>query len=389
VAAVSPSFALGATGLSLSAKALRTAVTALLIPDPTNPLGVRSGILAGPTGSNGELTVSGGAVTVRPFRAVIQGTHTADQGGYVFVNDADANLPHPAQHASQHRRSQIVARVYDSQAAGVPSSPATDRFTLEVIDGPLSATAPGPLPDLTGVANALPIGEVVIPPTGQPVTVTAYTAARGAGPRGAAMRAATFADLAALPKVDGWTAAVEATGRVMRYSGTLGRWEYASGPWYPWTPVFASAGGGNLTFGSGAQVAGRYAVVDGRLRYDVSIYCGTNPYGGIGTITMLLPASAVNASAPARGSGTVSLYVSGATGLFVGTCIAAAGTNVLELWFPKNYQDNTHDRFRNATGSAVAGSGVPLIAGTYPLVTGSHLRLTGEHELATWAAPAA
>jgi hypothetical protein len=172
VAVLSPPYALGAAGQVLSGKLLRHALGCTWRPS-TAALGGVSAVVQGPAGSQMELTlVNATTLRVNPGVAVIQGTQSADQGQYEVVNDAQVTFTLTGQHASQYRRSLVVVQVNDSQAAGVASSATTDRAQLVVIDGALSATAPGALPPLP--ANSVALGEVAIPPTGQTVTLTPY-----------------------------------------------------------------------------------------------------------------------------------------------------------------------------------------------------------------------
>lgn len=163
---------LGSAGKVTPARVIRLALGAGWRPSGA-ALGAVSGVLHGPPGSMMELTlVNPTTVGVNPGVAVVQGTLSASQGQYELTNDAYATLTVTGQHASQYRRSLVVIRVDDAQAAGVASSATTDRPQLTTIDGALSATAPGALPALP--ANTLALGEVGIPPVGQAVTLTGY-----------------------------------------------------------------------------------------------------------------------------------------------------------------------------------------------------------------------
>lgn len=169
---LSPPFALGAAGQPLSGKLLRLSLGATFLPGA----GVTavSGVLAGPANTMGEVTLPSNAVTrVQAFRAVIQSTQDATAGQYVVPNDAQIDLANPAQDATQYRRALIVVGVADSQVAGVASTAATDRGFLEVQGGALASTALGAaLP--AAPPNSLLLGELLIPPAGQAVTLTPY-----------------------------------------------------------------------------------------------------------------------------------------------------------------------------------------------------------------------
>lgn len=137
-------------------------------------LGATSGMLHGPAGTMGELTlVSDALLRVAPFVAVIQGTHNAAQGQYVVPNTEQRDLAVPGKDAAQYRRALIVTRVADSVEAGVASSATTDGAWLEIVSGTLHASTPV-LP--TAPANAVVMGELYLPSaaSGQPVGITPY-----------------------------------------------------------------------------------------------------------------------------------------------------------------------------------------------------------------------
>jgi hypothetical protein len=167
---------LGAAGQVLSGRLQRLALGAAW--RPATGVQVVSGILAGPANTQGELSLAGGVLTVQPFRAVIQSALDATAGSYLIPNDAPASFTLTAQHASQYRRSLVVVRVDDSQVSGVASTATTDRGVLEVLDGALAASqAATVLP--TPAGSWLALGEILIPPTGQTVTLTPYNPRTG------------------------------------------------------------------------------------------------------------------------------------------------------------------------------------------------------------------
>jgi hypothetical protein len=121
----------------------------------------------------GELSLAGGNITVKPFRAVVQCSLDAAAGQYLVVNDADAVFATTAQHATQFRKGLVVIDVDDSQVNGVASSATTDRARLYLLDGALAATSgAAALPALPD--SSLALGEYLIPPTGQAITITPY-----------------------------------------------------------------------------------------------------------------------------------------------------------------------------------------------------------------------
>jgi hypothetical protein len=167
---------LGAAGQVLSGRLQRLALGAAW--RPAAGVQVVSGVLAGPPNTQGELSLAGNVLTVQPFRAVLQSSLDATAGSYLVPNDAPVSFTMTAQHASQFRRALVVVRVDDSQVSGVASTATTDRAVLEVLDGGLAASA-GATVLPTPAGSWLALGEVLIPPVGQTVTVTPYNPRTG------------------------------------------------------------------------------------------------------------------------------------------------------------------------------------------------------------------
>lgn len=165
-------FLLGTAGQQVTSRNVRLSLGASWRPSSA-VLGGLSGVAYGPAGSMGELTlVNPTTLNVNPFVAIIQGTHSSVQGQYHVPNDTVRAMAVTAQHASQYRRALVCVTVDDAEAAGVASTALTDRARLHIVDGALSAVAPGALPAVP--SNTLLLGEVAIPPTGQVVTITPY-----------------------------------------------------------------------------------------------------------------------------------------------------------------------------------------------------------------------
>jgi hypothetical protein len=172
-----PRSLLGAAGQVMSGRLLRLSLGAAFRPATSR----RAPRLRGPRRAaqhDGELTLpSNTQLTVQPFRAVIQNTQDATAGAYVDPNDAAGHpLAVTAQDATQFRRAWWWY-VDDSQVAGVASTATTDRAVLEILDGALAASAGAaalPAPD-----NVAGLGEVLIPPVGQTVTLTPYNPRTG------------------------------------------------------------------------------------------------------------------------------------------------------------------------------------------------------------------
>jgi hypothetical protein len=188
-------FSLGAAGQVMPGRLLRHTVGGLLRPAAAG-LQVVSGCLAGPANTQGELAlVSNTQLTVQPFRAVVQNSQDLTAGAYLvpsetvqtFTAGGAAGQTIPAQDASQFRRALVTLHVDDAQVAGSGGNAST----LEVLPGALAATAGAAVLPATP-ANALNLGELLIPPTGQTVTLTPYNP-RELMPRCTARRSTTLA----------------------------------------------------------------------------------------------------------------------------------------------------------------------------------------------------
>lgn len=177
-AALGNPFALGATGVQTTARYDRLALGASFRPG-TAALAAVSGVLVGPAGTMGDLTLlSDTLLRTDPFLAVVQGTHNTQQGQYLVPNVTQRDLAVPAKDASLFRKALVRVRVADSLEAGVASSASTDGAWLEVVSGDLAASNPA-LPAVG--PNALALGELSIPSSGsgQPVTLTRYNPRTG------------------------------------------------------------------------------------------------------------------------------------------------------------------------------------------------------------------
>lgn len=166
-------YALGATDVVTTTRTDRLSLGATFRP-ASAALAAVSGFLAGPGGTQGELTLLTDALLrVNPFTAVVQGTRSRVQGQYVVTSGQQVDLAVPAKDASQARRALIVVRVGDSLEAGVASSPTTDGAWLEIVPGSLAASNPV-LPSTP--PDSFAAGELTIPSaaSGQPVTLTRY-----------------------------------------------------------------------------------------------------------------------------------------------------------------------------------------------------------------------
>lgn len=226
-------YLLGAAGQVASGKLLRLALGAAF--RPSTGVAVVSGILAGPANTQGELTLlSNTQLTVQPFRAVIQNTTDTTAGQYLVPNDAAATLGaaqgFPAQDAAQFRRAYVLTYVDDAQVTGSGANQAY----LTIIGGPLAATA-GAATFPAVPNNALLLGELLIPPTGQTVTLTPYNPRTVV--RGQSLSVANAAARLAIPTAqlyDGFSVIDSDTGRRWRWwpggNSGAGKWTFTDGP---------------------------------------------------------------------------------------------------------------------------------------------------------------
>jgi hypothetical protein len=182
VALRSPALYMGNPAVNHTAQNDRLLLAGLLRPEAgetaaNRPLAGISGVLAGPDGTMGEVTLlSNTQFTVNPARWFVQSTESPLGGMYEVTNDAVETLTTlPAQDASQSRRCYFGVWVIDSFTAGSGD----DLPHWGLIQGALAASNPA-LPLASQLpANFLALGEFLIPPTGQAVTWTAYNVRTG------------------------------------------------------------------------------------------------------------------------------------------------------------------------------------------------------------------
>lgn len=176
----SPALWMGDPAVQHPAENDRLLLSALLRPDPAStaanrPLAALSGVLHGPAGTMGEVTLlSNAQFNVNPARWAIQAA-SASGGHYIATNDGVTTLGITAQDATQYRKSYFGVWVQDKFVAGAGDN--SPHWGL--IDGALAAANPqlpgaGLLP-----ANWLALGEFLIPPVGQAVTYTPYDVRTG------------------------------------------------------------------------------------------------------------------------------------------------------------------------------------------------------------------
>lgn len=166
-----PSFLQGITDPDAghSAQNDRLTLGALFVPG-VDPLSARSGILAGPPGGVGAVTlVSDTVVRTDPFRAVLQGTRNAVQGQYVVINDAALDRPITAQEAGVQRLDLVAIVVRDASYA--PDT-ANNADVIVVRGDPVVTDPVAPALDGPDLGNFLVLGTLTVPPPGTPVTFT-------------------------------------------------------------------------------------------------------------------------------------------------------------------------------------------------------------------------
>jgi hypothetical protein len=346
-----------------------------------------SGCVAGPPGTMGELTLnSNTSLTVNPFRAVVQNTQDATAGPYLVPNDAAVTFTTggspalPAQDATQFRRAYVVVHVDDAQVAG--SGP--NQTYLEVISGALAATAVAAAYPAVPV-NALLLGELLFPPTGQAVTLTPYnprTTSRGG-------------ILPVLTEASYWNQATGAVvtagthgGQAVYFLDTkaLGLWDAAAAVWRLWdsveqsfTPTLSTAGG-TPGVGNGTLV-GWYKRMGKECWIHIWFVVGTTTNGGTGVVQFNLPAGLAGAAVGANGE----LYIGAKLYTTSTNWVGVAGINSTAVLpsFPVSNSRSDVAQLASATSGGVAGTGTPTIAGQYTLNSGnSNLSISGIYKLA-------
>lgn len=169
-----PAMLMDTAGATVSSQAVRHALGAAFRPATGAGQKYRSGVLAGPDQSQGEVALTSQTnLRVRPFLAVVQGSQTADQGPFVVPNLIDRNFTPPAKDATQTRRCLVSVRVDDTGVAGTATA------YLELLVGALAPSAPA-LPSLP--ANAVALGEMTVAAgagTSTAIWYSTLTVARG------------------------------------------------------------------------------------------------------------------------------------------------------------------------------------------------------------------
>lgn len=373
---LSPPYVLGAAGQVIPGRTLRTSLGAVFMPGAG--VAAVAGVLAGPANTMGELALpSPTQLTVQPFRAVVQNTEDLTAGQYVVTNDAAVTLAVTAQAATQFRRSLIVIEVNDSQTAGVASSATTDRVRLHILDGALAASSEAAA--LPGVlANSLALGELLIPPTGQTVTLSPYRPRTTI--RGGVLPLPTEAAVLALPTArlwPGFRAFAEDTAAEAVWDGA--GWAWYDTRWQTYTPTVSVTNAppfAEITYGSATRI-GRYRRAGRQVHLNVMFRLGTGTsYAGlngpirIGYPTNLMPSAANN---PQAGIGNASgaAFVAHAGGSAVGAVYHEQyNTDPATFRMYFLYPTNT---------AALAGGSSP----TWNLTTaGNYVQFTTSYEIA-------
>lgn len=364
---------LGAAGQVLSGRLQRLALGAAW--RPAAGVQVVSGVLAGPPNTQGELSLAGNVLTVQPFRAVLQSSLDATAGSYLVPNDAPVSFTMTAQHASQFRRALVVVRVDDSQVSGVASTATTDRAVLEVLDGGLAASA-GATVLPTPAGSWLALGEVLIPPVGQTVTVTPYnprTTTRGG-------ILPVLADGSTITGHDGAAGAFDGQYRHHPAEG-LQAWSAArtawDGGWTAYTPVW-TANNGTPVLGNGT-LTGRYRRIGRHVELRIFLSWGSTTNGATGFYTFSLPF-------PAAASGVETIlaakYNVATFGNLQGFGLIAAAATVVTPYAPTSNTNLTQNAAQNRDATVVAGTGYPRVPSADPFVTGANIALAGSYECA-------
>jgi hypothetical protein len=371
-------YALGAAGQVIPGSTLRHAIAGAFRSSGVG-LQALSGILAGPVNTNGELALpSNTQLTVQPFRAIIQNTQDATAGAYVvpsptvqtFTAGAAAGQNIPAQDASQFRRALVVVHVDDAQVAGSGGNAGT----LEVLPGPLAATAGAAILPPTPV-NALNLGELLIPPVGQTVTLTPYNPRTTT--RGGILHVLTEAAANALASANlspGSAFYAQDTGAFGLYDAAANKIIWYDTRWQTYTPAIKI--GNNTTWTQGNSVViGRYFRKGREVMIRVSILLGStaNFNSAASFVCVTAPTAAVPAASIATdGSsiptiGTAEVINGGiAWGLVVVSETAALATRTFTFY---------------PYGSATALSSAAGAGGSWNLwAAGQIIRFTAQYE---------
>jgi hypothetical protein len=358
--------ALGASGQVLPGRTLRNTSGAPYLSGPG--VTALSGVLVGPPGSMGELSLTGGVITVQPFKAVIQCSQDATAGQFIVTNDTAAPLTAlTAQNATQYRRGLVVIDVDDSQVAGVASSPTTDRVRMYPLDGTLAASAgAATLPALPD--NSLALGEYLIPPTGQTVTLTPYVARTGL--RGGELSMPTEAAAGALAATLGIPGAAfyaEDTKARGVWDTAAARVVWSDTQWQTYVPTIF-AGTTEITYGATSERSGRYFRRGRNIALQVHYKAATGASWAAGLLHVDYPAGLRPATPP-----YASMIQLGGVGRVVGS---ATG----EVFVANEY--NATPAARRMILLTAADAVVGMSTGALPLTAVGHL-FTYRHDYET------
>lgn len=347
---------------TLTSRVLRQALGALFRPTAT-PLVAAQGALAGPAGTQGELTLLTDLLCrVNPGVFVINGTHNAKQGQYIVPNDELVDLAVPAKDAAQSRRAYIAVRVADSTEAGLAPGPATDiPGVVEVQSGALAAANPA-LPAVT--ANTLYLGELTIPSTasGLPVTITKYETRTVL--RGQRLPVATEAAALALPAASLWPGFEVFTDDTRARGVWTGTgWVWYDTQWQTYVPRIAHGSVAGYWTPGNSAIFGRFWRNGRQVNVEGDITLGsTAAFGGTPTSNMYITLPA--ACYPAQWT---------AQTIPMGVCWIANGASVFGYVAQLPSVGVPADRrlvFYNTTAAAVTGSASG--AGTWTIYSAGH-----------------
>lgn len=376
MAVLSPPFLLGAAGQVMSGRLGRLALGASFLPGATGVLSV-SGALIGPAGTQGELSLAGGNITVKPFRAVVQCSLDATAGQYLVVNDADAVFATTAQHATQFRKGLVVIDVDDSQVNGVASSATTDRARMYLLDGALAATSgAAALPALPD--SSLALGEYLIPPTGQTITITPYNPRTTT--RGGRLPVATEAAVLALSTSalwPGFEVYAEDTKATAVWNGT--RWLFTDTVTRTYTPTM-TANGVATVIGNGA-LTGRYRRIGELSWLRINLVVGSTSNLGNGAFLFALPVQAAGAAVSASEQVIhAKAFTAAGNALGYGLTVGQAS---IAVSMPASVAAGGATDMRPMQNAAVGqggGTGVPVAAGQFTMQANHNMVIEGTYE---------
>lgn len=329
---------------------------------PSSGLG---GLFVASTGTNGAPAVTiGGGCCVIP-----DGT----QYGFVALWPTGGSITLDTPHATLPRMDRIIA-----EAVSVSEfADAATGARLRVLPGTANATPANGLQALP--ARAISIARATVPANGASATTIAddrvFTRPVGV-PRVAYNDGGRAGSHDADLRIDHTTLDLDG------YISAAWRRMLTGGAWSTWTPTF-SATGGSLAVGSTGSANGYYATFGKLAVVHVAVVInGSGVQGRTDGITMSLWGGATLASGRGNQRLAGEVFHPSPSAFFPLRASAAAGGTTLSLFAVTSASDCAMRSFRNADGTAAAGTGRPQFSAIYTWTAGVSLELSGVLELA-------